>query len=126
MGGVGGGPVNLGGLSHAQRLEFLAKLQEMVAASRDPLVNPGRAGLTGRVKTAAEDGLAWMKGAYSGAGQAAMNAFSGPASFAQAMAARAPNLINGLDFNALKPPQWLGPAMVGAANQPQNSQQPQN
>jgi hypothetical protein len=126
MGGVGGGPVNLAGLSHAQRLEFLAKLQEMVAASRDPQVNPARAGLAGRMQTAGEDGLAWMKDAYSGAGQATRNAFSGPASFAQTIAARVPNLVSGLDFNALKPPQWLGPTMVGTANQPQKSQQSQN
>jgi hypothetical protein len=55
-----------------------------------------------------------------------MNAFSGPTSLNWTVVPRGPRQTNGFDFNALRPPQWIPQSMVGAANQPQDSQQPQN
>jgi hypothetical protein len=58
------------------------------------------------------------------------NAFSGATSAPETVnwtaVPSAPRQANGFDFNALRPPRWLGPTMVGLANQPQYSQQPQN
>jgi hypothetical protein len=47
--------------------------------------------------------------------QAGTNAFSG-----WTIVPPAPREVNRIDFNALKPPRWFGPAMVGAANQPRD------
>jgi hypothetical protein len=58
--------------------------------------------------------------------RAGANAFSGQPTPPPMSAPRAPRQVNGLDFNALRPPQWLGPAVVGGANQAQYTQQPSN
>ena len=54
------------------------------------------------------------------------NAFADPASLNWTMVPRGPRQTNGSDFNALRPPQWVLPSIVAAANQPQDPQQPQN
>ncbi|MDB5480118.1 MAG: hypothetical protein JWO83_1171, partial [Caulobacteraceae bacterium] len=58
--------------------------------------------------------------------QSDTNAFSGWTTIAPTSAPRAPRQLDGFDFNALRPPQWLGTAMTAATNQPQYTQQPQN
>jgi hypothetical protein len=81
---------------------------------------------TAWLKTAANDNLGARPRAF-GVRQTLANAFADPVSFGRAIAARAPNLLNRDDFNALRPsPQWVLPSIVAAGTQPQDPQQPQN